>query len=70
MSKAYRIVRPLIFRLTPEQAHTSTIALLRLGGSLGIGRWLLRAWFHTRVQGPAVQAFGLTFPNPLGMAAG
>lgn len=70
MSKAYRTVRPLIFRLTPEQAHTSTIALLRLGGSLGIGRWLLRAWFHTRVQGPAVNAFGLTFPNPLGMAAG
>ena len=70
MTKAYRIIRPLIFRLTPEQAHQSTIALLRLGGGLGVGRWLLRAWFRAHVQGPAVQAFGLTFPNPLGMAAG
>ena len=70
MTKAYRTVRPLIFRLTPEQAHAGTIALLRLGGSLGVGRWLLRLWFRPRVQGPAVQAFGLTFPNPLGMAAG
>ena len=70
MPKAYRTVRPLIFRLTPEQAHAGTIALLRLGGSLGMGRWLLRAWFRPRAEGPAVQAFGLTFPNPLGMAAG
>jgi dihydroorotate dehydrogenase len=70
MTKAYRTIRPLIFRLTPEQAHQSTIALLRLGGGLGLGRWLLRAWFRPRKPGQAVQAFGLTFPNPLGMAAG
>ena len=30
----YKTLRPLIYRLTPEQAHHVTIALLRLAGSL------------------------------------
>lgn len=66
----YKTFRPLIYRLTPEQAHTSTIAMLRLAGSLPPVAALLRAVFHARKNGPAVQAFGLQFPNPLGMAAG
>lgn len=66
----YKTIRPLIYRLTPEQAHTVTIAMLRLAGSLPPAASLLRAIFRPSQPGPQVQAFGLTFPNPLGMAAG
>jgi len=66
----YPWLRPLIFLLKPEQAHTLTIAALRLGGSNPLSRALLSAWFRPRAVGPAVEAFGLKFPNPLGMAAG
>ncbi len=66
----YLLLRPLIFRLTPEQAHASTIHLLRLGGAIPPAPWILRAIFRPKHNGPAVKAFGLTFANPLGMAAG
>jgi dihydroorotate dehydrogenase len=66
----YSTLRPLIYRLTPEQAHKGTIAMLRLAGGLAAGRLAMRLLFTPRQNGPAVQAFGLTFPNPLGMAAG
>src|SRR5512138_2495275 len=66
----YKTLRPLIYRLTPEQAHTVTIALLGLAGSIPPAAMLLRAIFRTRNPGPRVRAFGLDFPNPLGMAAG
>ena len=66
----YKTLRPLIYRLTPEQAHTVTIRLLGLAGNLPPAAALLRAIFHSRNAGPRVQAFGLEFANPLGMAAG
>ncbi len=70
MSAAYRAIRPLLFRLQPEQIHHLTIDLLRLGGGVFLGRWLLRAWFRPQTTGPSVQVCGLTFKNPLGLAAG
>jgi dihydroorotate dehydrogenase len=66
----YKTLRPLIYRLTPEQAHHVTIAMLRLAGSLPPATALLRAIFRPARPGPAVQAFGLNFTNPIGMAAG
>ena len=66
----YSTFRPLIYRLTPEQAHRVTIALLRLGGSTAPGRAILHAFFRPLHMGPPVTAFGLDFINPLGMAAG
>ncbi len=66
----YKTLRPLIYQLTPEQAHTVTIRLLGLAGSIPPAAAVLRAFFRSRNAGPRVQAFGLDFPNPLGMAAG
>jgi len=66
----YHAFRPLIFQLPPEAAHRVCMILLRLGGSLPPGRALLRAWFRPRVLGPRVSAFGVEFPNPIGLAAG
>ncbi len=66
----YRTLRPLIYRMTPEQAHHVTIAMLRMAGALPPVRALLEAIFRPRQSGPAVEAFGIRFKNPLGMAAG
>lgn len=66
----YRTIRPLIFLLSPRQAHAITITLLRAAGSLAPLRALLRAFLKPKTSGPQVEAFGLTFPNPLGLAAG
>jgi len=55
------LARPFLFRLPPEIAHDATVAALRLAG-----------FFRPPAADPrlAVRAFGLEFPNPLGMAAG
>jgi dihydroorotate dehydrogenase len=56
-------VAALLRRLPPETAHTTTLALARLASPL-----LARA----EIDDPrlAVAAFGLHFPNPIGLAAG
>lgn len=56
--------------MTPEQAHHSTIAALQLAGSNPAGKFALRCLFPEHVSGPQVEAFGLKFANPIGMAAG
>lgn len=66
----YALLRPLIYCLTPDQAHTTTLALLRLGGLTPPGRWLLSAWFKPRHQPRPVRVFGIDFANPIGLAAG
>jgi dihydroorotate dehydrogenase len=68
--KPFHVIRPLLFKLKPEQAHHLILTLLRLGGSLWPARQLLRAWFGSRTPVQGIQAFGLNFPNPLGLAAG
>jgi dihydroorotate dehydrogenase len=65
---SYPFFRSLLFRLDPEQAHGLTLGLLRLAGALPPVRAILRLGFDAP-QTP-VQAFGLTFSNPIGLAAG
>jgi dihydroorotate dehydrogenase len=66
----YKLFRPLIYTLSPEQAHHLTITLLRIAGMLPPARALLRAIYRPPRAVPPVEAFGLRFANPVGMAAG
>lgn len=62
---AWRILRPLLFRLDPEHAHRLTLALAR--------RWAqVLDRFHPMParDGSGIMCMGLTFPNPIGLAAG
>lgn len=66
----YRALRPLLFRLDPETAHGLTLRFLRTFASLpGAEHWLRRT-FAPRFPGAPVDAFGLRFRHPLGLAAG
>lgn len=63
----YSLFRSLLFRLDPETAHQFTLQLMRIGGIEPIYS-ILRAIYS--VPSKPVQAFGLTFKNPVGLAAG
>jgi dihydroorotate dehydrogenase len=63
----YSFFRPLLFKLDPETAHHLTLQLIRLGAYQPLNS-LLRAMFAA--PGRPVKAFGLNFPNPVGLAAG
>src|SRR5688572_28076451 len=63
----YSLFRSLLFRLDPETAHQFTLQLMRIGGIEPIYS-SLRAIYY--VPSKPVQAFGLTFKNPVGLAAG
>jgi dihydroorotate dehydrogenase len=62
-----RLVRPLLFSLDPETAHHFAINCLRLASRLPSALRLLNSF-----EPPAkpVHLFGLTFRNPVGLAAG
>lgn len=62
LSSLYPFARPLLFALTPEDAHETTLKMLERG-------------LYPRPVGSddsrlATSAFGLQFPNPIGIAAG
>lgn len=63
----YPFFRSLLFRLEPETAHHLTLQLMRIGGVQPFYS-ILRALFS--VPSKPVRAFGLTFKNPVGLAAG
>ena len=57
----FPLIRPLLFRMDPERAHERTLAALRTLALLPMPADQPRL---------AVRAFGLDFPNPVGVAAG
>jgi dihydroorotate dehydrogenase len=57
----FDIVRPALFALDPERAHTVTLAALQTG---------LVPASSVVATGLGVDLFGLKFPNPIGLAAG
>jgi len=63
----YPFFRSLLFRLDPETAHQLTLRLIRIGGVEPIHS-ILRAIYSAPSK--PVNAFGLTFKNPVGLGAG
>lgn len=64
----YPGLRRILFRLDPEAAHQLTLNALRLAGNFPPTNWFLTQLYKT--QSKPVHAFGLTFKNPVGLAAG
>jgi dihydroorotate dehydrogenase len=59
-------LRPLLFAQDPESAHERTIELLAKASGLA-GKSLRKPFTHHKLT---VHLAGLTFPNPVGLAAG
>ncbi len=61
----YRLARPLLFLLDPERAHCGALKAMEAAYRLGLGPLIAPA---PRASPRSVM--GLTFPNPVGLAAG
>lgn len=61
----YSLIKPILFSLEPENAHHLTLKLL----NLYYRPWLVK-WRSKSFPKKPVNVFGMTFPNPVGLAAG
>ncbi len=66
----YHLIRPLLFRLDPEWIHRATLAAVGRAGRISPVRGMLRGLLAVDDPRLRVEAGGLTFPNPVGLAAG
>ena len=62
--------KPLLFKLNPEKAHYLTFDLLKLFLGNAICRSVANSIFGVKHAKLKKQLFGLTFDNPVGLAAG
>ncbi|HKJ26924.1 MAG TPA: quinone-dependent dihydroorotate dehydrogenase [Anaerolineales bacterium] len=65
----YRYLRPILFKLPPEAAHTLTLKSIGLVGQIPLIRKTLSKIYTPGASAP-VDVFGLRFPNRVGLAAG
>ncbi len=61
----YPLLRPLLFSLDPETAHEVTLKLLNAAHASGASKLI-----YPTVQDKPVNVMGLSFKNPVGLAAG
>ena len=66
----YRALRWVMFRVPPERIHTWVFALLRVATGLNVNRRLLAKWLAPSDPVLETTVFGVTFPGPVGLAAG
>ena len=64
------LIRPLLYLLPAETAHHLGFACLRFVAAIPGVRALMRRALHGNHGAQRVQALGLDFPNPIGLAAG
>ena len=60
----YPIVKPFLFQLDAERTHDLTLKSLKLTEKLGLLNFYVAPVCQPR------EVMGLTFPNPVGLAAG
>lgn len=65
-----RFLRPVLFKTDPEWVHQVTLRMLAMAGVWAPLRAFLRRLYCVEDPGLQVNLWGLTFPNPIGLAAG
>jgi dihydroorotate dehydrogenase len=64
------IVRPLLFLLRPETVHHMVVALIKFFFAIPLIKPIVKYFYTTRDERLRKEVFGLTFKNPVGLAAG
>lgn len=64
------IIRPLLFLLAPETVHHLVIGLIKVFFAIPFVKPLVRSLYTIRDDRLKREVFGLTFENPVGLAAG
>jgi dihydroorotate dehydrogenase len=70
LDAAYALARPALFRMDAERAHELVLGLLSTASAAPPGPKVMRRLLGADDPRHAVEAFGLRFPNPIGLAAG
>ena len=66
----YQFLKPFLFLFQPEKAHHITITLARIGFGIPVIGALLKNYYTVKHKSLQRNLFGLTFENPVGLAAG
>jgi dihydroorotate dehydrogenase len=64
------LLKPILFRFNPETAHNMTFSMLSFLRHVPFARSIIRAIYHRDSPALEKEVFGITFPNPVGLAGG
>ena len=65
-----RIIRPLLFLFDPEKVHYFTFSVIKICHKIPFFSALIRASYQINDERLERNLFGMTFKNPVGLAAG
>ncbi len=66
----YSLVKKVLFKYDPEDVHHKVLKWLHRAYNTGLGKKYLRSNYSVTHESLQRNLFGLTFPNPVGLAAG
>ncbi len=64
------LIRPLLFCFDPEEVHYFTFKMIRFLASIPGFSYLIKQYYQVNDKRLEREVFGLTFKNPVGLAAG
>jgi dihydroorotate dehydrogenase len=64
------IIKPILFRFQPETAHNIVFSSVKLLFKIPLVKPIVRSAFQVKNKSLERTVFGITFPNPVGLAAG
>lgn len=64
------LIRPILFKFDPEKIHYFSFSTIKNVLSIGIFRQITRRFYCTKHAALERELFGLSFSNPIGLAAG
>ncbi len=64
------LIRPILFQFDPEAVHHFTFSFLKIAGKIPFVSSIMRYLYLVKDKRLEREVFGLTFPNPVGLAAG
>ena len=64
------LIKPFLFCFNPETAHNLLFSLLSFLRHIPFARAIIRLLYKKEAPGLAKEVFGITFPNPVGLAGG
>lgn len=64
------LIRPILFQFDPENVHHFTFKMIRLISKIPLVPSIIRGIYHKNNSKLEREVFGLTFKNPVGLAAG
>ncbi len=64
------LIRPILFQFDPENVHHFTFKMIRLISKIPFVPSIIRGIYHKNNSKLEREVFGLTFKNPVGLAAG